>query len=171
MLAAAALVASVTATAPASAEDVADLQAAFISKVALFVKWPDGSFASDDAPIRVGILGQDRNQGALKRVLATAKTRGRGYEVQPVSNIEQAGQYHILVVNERRARNLRKIARDLRGKSVLSIARSFPFAEDGGILGIEMYKGKVAFEVNNRAAQTANLKISSRLLRLATTVY
>jgi hypothetical protein len=34
-----------------------------------------------------------------------------------------------------------------------------------------MYRGKVAFEVNNRAAQEANLKISSRLLRLATTVY
>ena len=171
MLATALLVASITAPATAGAGEVENLQATFISKVALFVKWPEGAFASADAPIRVGILGEARHDDALTRVLTEAKTRGRSYEVQPVISVEEARQYHILIVNETRSRDLRRIARDLNGASVLSIARSFPFAESGGILGIEMHRGKVAFEVNNRAAQEANLKISSRLLRLATTVY
>jgi hypothetical protein len=171
MLAATLLLASVTAPTPAGASEAGELQAAFISKVALFVKWPEGAFASADAPIRVGILGADHHDDALTRVLAEATTRGRSYEVQPVASVEEARQYHILIVNETRSQDLRKIARDLSGASVLSIARSFPFAESGGIVGIEMYRGKVAFEVNNRAAQEANLKISSRLLRLATTVY
>ena len=171
MVAAAVLLTSFTALAPAAADDVAQLQAEFISKLAFFVKWPDESFASADAPIRVGVLGEDRHGETLARVLEKAKTRGRGYQVQPVASTEEARQYHILIVNETRARDLRRIARDLKGMSVLSIARSFPFVEGGGILGMEMYKGKVAFEINNRSARKANLKISSRLLRLATTVY
>jgi hypothetical protein len=41
------------------------------------------------------------------------------------------------------------------------------FAMQGGVLGLVEFEGKVKLEVNIEAAQQANLKISSQLLKLA----
>ncbi len=148
-----------------------EIQARFVSKLALFISWPDGAFASDDAPIRVGLLGEDPFGGALAAVLANATARGRGFELRSVDSVEEADTLHILILGTTKKRELPRLARELKNTSVVSIATSFVFAENGGIVGMEMLKGKVAFEINNRRAKMTDIKISSRLLRLASTVY
>jgi len=155
---------------PIHADDAA-LEAKFISMLPRFVDWPEGSFDSNVAPIMVGVLGKDPFGGKLSEVLAKASAHGRRYELRPIESVEDVGGLHILILAETNRSSLRKVARKLKGESVLTIARSFPFAEDGGIVGMEIYRGKVAFEVNNRTAKKSKLKISSKLLRLASNVY
>jgi hypothetical protein len=158
---------------PIHADNAGDavLEVKFISMLPRFIVWPEGAFDSKAAPIRVGILGEDPFGGRLSKVLANASAHGRRYEVKSIASVEDASGLHILILTETRRSSLRKLARRLKGESVFTIARSFPFAEDGGILGMKIYRGKVAFEVNNRTARKSHLKISSKLLRLASNVY
>jgi hypothetical protein len=165
------LLACLTSSAAVSSTRDAEIQAKFVSKLALFISWPAGAFASDDAPIRVGILGDDPFDGALAGALANATARGRRFELHSVGSVEEADACHILILGATKKRELRRLARSLEKTSVVSIATSFSFAENGGTIGMEMFKGRVAFEVNNRSAKMVDLKISSRLLQLASTVY
>ncbi len=171
MVVAAVLLACLTSSAAVSRTGDAEIQAQFVSKLARFISWPDGAFASDDAPIRVGILGEDPFDGALTEVLEGVTARGRSFELHSVDSVEEADTYHILILGETKRRKLSRLAHALKKTSVVSIATSFVFAENGGTIGMEMFKGKVAFEVNNRSAKMAGLEISSHLLRLASTVY
>jgi hypothetical protein len=155
---------------PAPADD-ADVQALFITKVALYVEWPADAFADPDAPIVIGILDDEQLATALGAAVIDTKAKGRSFEVRPLAAVEEADTCHIVVLGSNRRYDLRRTARELRGKSILTIASSPNFAKDGGILSMEMHRGKVAFEVNNRTAKKSDIKISSRLLRLASNVH
>jgi hypothetical protein len=151
--------------------DKTQLKAEFVSRIVRFVDWPEGTFASDSDPIRIGILGEASSLNDLAAALAKSTAGSRRFEVKRLADSAEAESVHIVILGNSRARALRRIASELKGKAVLSIAPSFTFAEDGGILGMEVYRGKIAFEVNNRSAREADLRISSRVLRLASTVY
>ena len=164
-----ALLALASAQASAVSEDSA-LQAEFIARAVRFVEWPEGAFESEKSAIRVAILGDAVEAREIGEALAGATSNGRRYVVRQVSQLEQASGAHILIVGEQ-GNAQRRIARQVRSEPLLSISLSFDFAEYGGVLGMEMYKGKVAFAVNHGTARDVDLKISSQLLRLASNVY
>jgi len=154
-----------------SAADRVDLQAEFIAKFPRYVEWPEDRFASADDPIVVGILGPNPYGDALAAALDGATAHGRSFEIRTLVDIEEAKATHILIVGEKDRSKLREIAHSLKGLPVVTIAPTFRFSKAGGIVGMEMYKKKVAFEINNKSAKKANLKIRSRVLQLATNVY
>ena len=55
----------------------------------------------------------------------------------------------------------------VKDSSVLTVGDMKDFTDKGGIIGFVVEKKKMRFEVNLTAAKRANLKISSKLLRLA----
>ena len=56
------------------------------------------------------------------------------------------------------------------GKSVLTVGEAENFLQEGGIIKFHLESNKVRFAINNAVAQTAHLVISSKLLRLASSV-
>jgi hypothetical protein len=158
-------------TAPATASSDDEIQVKFISKLVIFVEWPEGAFETEEEPIVVGVLGGNPYGAALDSILGSAQARGRSFEIKHLTDVSQAESVHVLLLGERSKSALRSLASALRGVGVVSIAQSWSYAENGGTIGIEMHKGKVAFEVNNRTAKRSGLKLSSRLLQIATTVY
>lgn len=166
-----ALVFTLPTVADVQADQEVDLQAEFISKFPRYVEWPAERFESPDSPIVVGILGPNPYGEALDAALAGATAHGRNYEVRSLDTVEEAKVVHILIVGETDRAKLRDVAQELKGLPIVTIAPTFRFSKAGGIVGMEMYKNKVAFEINNKSAKQANLKIRSRVLQLATTVY
>ena len=59
---------------------------------------------------------------------------------------------------------------DIHDGAVLTVADSPGATRRGVILNMSINQGKVAFEVNLKAAKAARLKLSSKVLRLATDV-
>ena len=64
----------------------------------------------------------------------------------------------------------RSIAVELRGEPVLSVAEYDRFADVGGMMALEIERGKVAFEISRSEADRGGLKVSSKLLHLARAV-
>lgn len=65
---------------------------------------------------------------------------------------------------------LPQILAALRDRPVLTVADSPGAARRGVVLNMSVVQGKVAFEVNLKAARAAHLTLSSKVLRLATEV-
>jgi len=74
---------------------------------------------------------------------------------------------HVAFIAASEERRIPELLRAAAKAPVLTVGDSDGFAEGGGMIGLINADNRVQFEINNDAAQRANLKIGSQLLRLA----
>jgi len=76
----------------------------------------------------------------------------------------------MLFLSHDEVRRQATILGSLRGQPVLTVGESENFLSDGGMIQLHLEEDKVRFDINAGLADSSHLKISSRLLLLATTV-
>jgi hypothetical protein len=156
--------------APAARADEAaeqKVKAAFIPHLVSFVTWPDSSFTSTNAPMRVGILGDFPLGEGFDAALAKQSTQGHAFVITHYRKIEDALAAHVLLVGASEKENLPAILAATAGHSILTIGDTAGFAAHGGVINFIREDGKVRFEINPAVAAQGNLKISARLLQVA----
>ena len=62
---------------------------------------------------------------------------------------------------------MENILADLKGRNVLTVGESKKFAERGGCINLVTVKNRVRFRINVDAVRRAQLKISPRLVKVA----
>jgi hypothetical protein len=145
----------------------ADLKAAFLYNFAKFVDWPDEAFATETAPIAVGIYGDDEFVATLRTLLDKKKAHGRGFTVRKVANTQEAHNCQILFFREPDTRKLSQVIDAIRRRPILTVGESDEFLDLGGMLNLFFENKQLRFEVNPAPADTAKLNVSSQLMRLA----
>jgi hypothetical protein len=142
------------------------VKAAFVYNFTKFVTWPAGSFPSPDAPIRLGIIGDDPLASAL-RVVEGREAQGRKVEVLRLSPGEKAAQCHVLYVAASAQDRAEDVLGRLRGSPVLTVGDSPRFTDRGGIINFVVSGERVRIQICAARAQLRGLKISSKLLSIA----
>ncbi len=160
------------------------IKAAFLYNFIQFVDWPQEKEADSNEPITIVILGKDPFQNAFE-VLKDKQVKGKYVTIKKFRDfeeLEKSGQNHnnqsnptietirncdLLFVCSSEKGNLGKIITSLREHSVLTVSDMDGFLNAGGIINFLLEEKKVRFEINLKAAKQANLKIRSKLLRLA----
>jgi hypothetical protein len=163
--------------APALAAETVDLEmatkvkAAYLFQFTLFVRWPEGSFPDEQAPIVIGLLGADPFGRMLDATVADEKVRGRSIEVRRLGQDDGAYESvrgcHVLFVSDMTEPRLDAMLTAWRDSSVLTVSDLDGFAARGGVVELALEKGRIVFRVNRVAAERAGLKLSARLLSLA----
>lgn len=135
-----------------------------------FIEWPADAFRSN-AQINVCLVGRDIYGNAL-RVLEGEVVQGKNLAVrtQGAWSPEFANSCHIVIFSKLDREAVRQALATLGNKSVLTVGETPGFLEDGGIIKFTIINDTVQFEVNLEAAKLARLNISSKLLRLASSV-
>jgi len=145
-----------------------EVKAAFLFHFAKFVEWPQSAFEGPDAPIVVAIAGEDPFQGALERTVMGKTVRGRGFVVERFRSPDEAGHCHILFVPSIEAdRQARWIESAAGLAAPLTVGETDSFTGDGGMIAFTIEDRRVRFAIATGAAESAGLRISSRLLALA----
>lgn len=156
--------------ADASAPGVYQIKAAFLYNFAKFVEWPSGSFADGNSPLVIGILGDDPFGSSLDQVVKGNTVGGRRICIKRFPRIRDVESCHILFVCSSESNRLARALESVKNSGVLTVSDIDRFAQRGGIVGFTMDDNKVGFEINVTTAQRSNLKISSKLLKLARVV-
>jgi uncharacterized protein DUF4154 len=146
-----------------------DVKAAFLYNFTKFVEWPPSAFQSDRSPLRLCVLGDDPFGESL-RALAGEELAGRKLFVLGAGSMADPAGCQILFVSRSESGRLREILAAVRGDPVLTVGDTKGFLEQGGIINFIREGSKVRFEINHQSAEQAGIKISSKLLRLATRV-
>ena len=144
-----------------------EVKAAFIYNFAKFIDWPDSSFESATSPFYVGVLGKNRFNGYLEKILSGKKLKGRKIQIRYFKNFKEVKYSHILFISSSEKKRLRHVFKALEKKGILTIGDTEGFISTGGAIGFVMKDNKVRFEINLNSARKARLTISSKLLRLA----
>lgn len=145
------------------------IKAAFLYNFARYTEWPQNAFQGTLAPLRLCILGNDPFGPALQSI-AGKRVQNRTIMVIHLIWAEDAPQCHMLFITASAQGHLKDLFKTLEGKPVLTISDTPDTVHAGGVIGLEMVEKKVRFRINLDNADSAGLKLSSRVLNLAAIV-
>lgn len=145
------------------------LKAALLYKIARFVQWPDDAFRNNGNQIILGVLGKDPFGESLD-ILENKLIKDKKIVIKRFQSIDDLAPSHILFISSSEKKQLDKILNTLQNQKVLTVSDTESFVQNGGIINFIFVDENIRFEINASAAKQANLKISSMLLRLATSV-
>ncbi len=141
------------------------LKAAFLYNFLLFTEWPP----EIGKTLAVCIQGRDPF-GAESDALHGKAVHERHIVVRRLRADESPADCQAVFISASAIGQLARVLDEIRTLPVLTVADSPNAAKHGVALNLAVKHGKVTFEANLAAAKTAGLKISSKLLRLATEV-
>jgi hypothetical protein len=143
------------------------LKAVFLFNFAQFVAWPPPAFAAPDAPLVIGVLGEDPFHKTLDDTVRGEKVEGHPIAIERYRRVDDLKTCHVLFVCRSEIAHLDQILARLKGQPVLTVGDVEGFAQRGGMIRFVNDNNKVRFRINVEAAKAANLTISSKLLRPA----
>ena len=144
----------------------AELKAATVYGIAIFVEWPKARFPEKDSPIVIGVLGNDAVAEGLDAIARSGqKIGGRSFTVLPLKPGDDIQKLHVLFVGGNREFNALLKPAEL--GSLLTIGEQSNFAERGGMANLALVRGRIKFDINKGAADKAGLKARAQLLKAA----
>ncbi|UGQ45791.1 YfiR family protein [Massilia endophytica] len=142
------------------------VKAAYLYKFSGFIEWPEGSFARPDSPLVIGIAGDDALAEQLERTVAGRSINGRPVQVQRLKKGEPRAPLHILFLGADRA-----VAQDMlaqyKGQPVLTVSDREEVFGMGSVINFVVAEERLRFEVSLKAAASAGLRVSARMLAVA----
>ena len=142
-----------------------DIKAAYLVNFAKYVAWPASAFPEEDSPFTIGILGDNPFGDTLAGLARDQEVNGRRMVIAQSDDLETMASCHILFTSG--TPDLTALA----ASPILTVGEQKGFTEIGGIVNFVIVETKVRFEISVKAARQHNLKVSSRLLKLATKVH
>jgi hypothetical protein len=143
------------------------IKAAFLFNFAKFVEWPPAAFAEATSPMVIGILGENPFRDDLERTIRGKTINNRPLVIKEFRSPAEATNCHVLFISTSEKQRLPEILKSLHGTSVLTVGETDRFTETGGMINFVAEGNKIRFQINEVAARNAGLKISSKLLNLA----
>jgi hypothetical protein len=156
---------------PAAAQTagVSKVKAAFLYNFAKFAEWPSETLPPGQ-PLNLCVVGDDAVADALEQTIKGRAIEGHEISVRVVGSDAVLKGCHLVYVDGRDARRSTQLLDALKGAPVLSVGDGDKFAEQGGVAQLVLEQDRMRFAVNVAAVERARLKLSSKLLSLASIV-
>jgi len=142
------------------------VQSLYLYKFSKFISWPENK---TNGQFVIGVYGNSPIYDELK-LMASIKTAGNNQEiiVKQINTLNELDEeYHMLYVASSKSREIRQIASQMSGQSILIVAERDGLATKGaGINFIIMENDTLKFEINLSELEQHKLRISPRLVSL-----
>jgi hypothetical protein len=153
-----------------SNEEEYRVKAAFLFHFAQLVDWPAETLPGTDNSLFLCTLGEDPFQGALEAMVAGKAIGNRIIRVRHVWQPQDMQTCQIIFLGKAQSKRIPALVADLHNAPVLTVGETAGFLDAGGMIRFLLEENKVRFEISLNAAESAKLKIGSRLSLLAQNV-
>ena len=143
------------------------MKAAYLFRFLSFVEWPPSSFLRPDSPIVIGVLGDEAVLEELRGIVPGRVVQGRPVAAARLREGASLAGVHVLFVGREASAQLARLAPT---KGILVVSDSERGLDQGAVVNFVRDEGRVRFEVAVDAAERRELKISSRMLAVASSV-
>jgi YfiR/HmsC-like len=146
------------------------LKAAFLLNFANFVEWPADALGSGQR-LSLCVIGDNAVADALEQTIKGRSVDDHALTLLVIKTADgPTGSCHLLYISGFDTKRSDELLFALTGAPIFTVSDDVRFAEKGGVAQLIVENGRVRFAVNMDAARRAHLKISSKLLSLATIV-
>jgi hypothetical protein len=142
------------------------MKAVYLYNFAQLTDWPASMPGNTQDMFTVCVFGQDELVIALEK-LRGKTVNGKPLKVVRIGTVPEIKQCQMLYVGEGEGERGGRLFQSLRGTPVLTVTDDPLAARQGAMLQIVPDERRLAFEVDLDAANQAQLRMSSKLLRLA----
>jgi len=143
------------------------IKAVFLFNFTQFVEWPASAFPEPTSPFTIGILGTDPFGPYLDETIRGETLNGHPLLVKHFSSIKEIDACHILFISESSKSEIKTAFEKVKAMPILTVGDMANFTKQGGMIRFITENNKTRIRINLEVAKSADLKISSKLLRLA----
>ncbi|MES2732946.1 MAG: YfiR family protein [Bacteroidota bacterium] len=136
----------------------------FMFNFTKYIQWPEDSKTGDFV---IGIIGNSAITIELEK-LANSKTVGtQKIVIKKIKSAGEAEKCQIVFIPQNESKDFEALQQSLKNKPVLIITEKDGLVKKGSAINFVLQEGKMRFEMNLSATQSAGLKVSSQLTSLA----
>ena len=161
---------AIQSTAAQPATEEYKVKAAFLFHFAQLVDWPTGALNAGDRSLDLCVFDDEPRLPELQSTVEGKLVGSRVLHIRLLTQAHDAQGCNILFLSRDEGRRQAAVLRSVSGQPVLTVGETDNFISDGGMIQLHVDDDRIRFDVNVGAADSANLKISSRLLLLATSI-
>jgi len=143
------------------------VKAVFLFNFAQFVDWPPEAVADSQAPLTIGVLGENPFGDVLDATVRGERRGARSFVVRRYQRVEDIKICDILFISRPEGDRPEGVLADLKRRPILTVSDADGFAEHGGMIGFVTDRNRIRLKINLGVVQAAHLTISSKLLRVA----
>ncbi len=141
------------------------VRAAFVFNLTKYVEWPHAG-----NQLTVGFVGDGPMGEVLKQTLDGKTSDARRIDVLLAPSDSALERCDLLYVAYTSSRKNREVIERLRNRGVLTVGETDSFAKQRGMVGLVKKGNQIQIQINLEAARDAGIKISSRLMSVATLI-
>lgn len=146
-------------------QDVRAVRSAYVYNLTKYVTWPQPKHA-----LRIGVIGDAATGAAVKAILEGKSSDGRSIHVLLNPSDSSISGCDIVYITSTETSAANHVLPLISGLPILTVGDESRFPLHGGMVGFVRLGDRVEIEVNLETVSGAGLKMSSRLLDLATVV-
>ena len=145
-----------------------EVKAVFLYNFPNFVRWPESAFQNDEQSfVYCGINDSDPVTMTLKALIEGEKVQSRTVRFQRLQRIENMTQCQVLFLSKDRSALADRLIEAAEDTNVLLVSDLQQFAVRGGLIELTEVDGRIRPTINIEQLEKTQLKVSSKLLRLA----
>lgn len=142
------------------------LKVAYIYNITKFTRWPDSSWTDRRDPFILCFYGEDSVSRSLSK-LQNKKINDHLIKLLKVENDHDFKSCNALYIDTQDRRRYRYLLSQINQKIVLVITDHSPFFNAGGLINLVEKDKRLRFQVSQKQLSISQLKLSSKLLKLA----
>ena len=136
----------------------------FMYNFTKYIQWPSSAQSGDFV---IGVLGSSPVISELEKMAVNKSVGSQKIVVRKFKNANEIANCQMLFIPSADSREFDTALEKLRGKSTLIMTEKNGLGQKGSGINFVLVDGKWRFELNESATESAGLKVSKELSRLA----
>ncbi len=129
-----------------------------------YVQWPDHGQTGEFV---IGVIGNPEVYNTLNAWYG-GKTKGsKTYVIKKFTSSTEVSDCHVIFIDKSRSGEFELVNEKVKGKGTLIITEKNGLGHRGSAINFKTVDNKLKFELNQKAIETSNLKVSGALSALA----
>jgi hypothetical protein len=129
-----------------------------------YVQWPDHTAGGEFV---IGVIGNTEVYNTLSSWYAGKPRGSKTYVIKKFSNAEEVTDCHVVFIDKSKSGVFEDVNNKMKGKGTLIITDKNGLGEKGSGINFKTVDNKLKFELNQKAIEASNLKVSGALSSMA----
>jgi hypothetical protein len=147
------------------------VKAAFLYKFLSYIEWPPAALPKPGSPFVIGVAGADTVAAELSQIARGRTVSGRPVTVKRIRNGESLSDLHMLFIGRGESARQAQLLKATQQHSIVTVTETEGALAQGSMINFRLADGRVRFDVSMDSVEKSDLKFSSRMLSIASSVH